>query len=190
MIRTRSGILCLVLALPLSAGVRSTSVPHQSVPEARAPRVHRVAGPGPATAARTAMRIVRGPAGNAFGAGECPSDVEVELWPPNHKYVEIDLEEVLGPATTGVEILSITQDEPIDARADGHTSCDGRGVGTSVASIRAERSGRGNGRVYEIEYSAFDGTCSGFVTVTVPHDRSGAPAVDDGQLHASDAGCP
>jgi hypothetical protein len=124
-----------------------------------------------------------------FGAGQCPTGIEIELWPPNHKHVDIDLEEVLGPSITAIEILSITQDEPVEGLGDGNTVCDGDGVGTSVARIRAERSGLENGRVYEIEYSAFDGGCSGIIHVLVPHDQSGAPAEDDGQLFDSTEGC-
>jgi hypothetical protein len=124
-----------------------------------------------------------------FGVGSCRSDLVLELWPPNHLQVDFDLTKLLGPETTDVEITSITQDEPVDAGGDGNTGCDGDGIGTSIARIRAERSGSGNGRVYRIHYSAFGGACTGFVTVTVPHDQDGAPAVDDGQTFDSSEGC-
>lgn len=42
--------------------------------------------------------------------------------------------------------------------------------------LRAERSGKGNGRIYSITYRAFDlagNKTSTSATVTVPHDRSG-----------------
>src|SRR4030095_5600288 len=81
----------------------------------------------------------------SFGVGECPS-AEMELWPPNHKYVDIDLAVLLGSATTDIEITAITQDEPIDDNGDGKTDCDGSGIGTRMAHIRAERAGGGNGR--------------------------------------------
>ena len=45
------------------------------------------------------------------------------------------------------------------------------GTGGGIAYIRAERSGRGNGRVYRVEYQATDahgGRCLGTVTVNVP----------------------
>jgi hypothetical protein len=135
-------------------------------------------------------RILRGGHEALLGVGDCPSDVVLELWPPNHMYVEIDLADVLPPATVGIEILGITQDEPVDELGDGHTSCDGTGVGTSVARIRSERSGLNDGRVYVIEYSAFGGGCTGIVTVTVPHDQRGAEAVDSGQDFDSTEGCP
>ena len=55
----------------------------------------------------------------------------------------------------------------------------------AVASLllRAERSGKGNGRVYEVAFTATDGAggnCEGTVSVCVPHDRRSS-CVDDGQ---------
>ena len=63
---------------------------------------------------------------------------------------------------------------------------DASGVGTDTASVRAERSGLGDGRVYEISFEADDGnggSCSASVQVKVPHDvRKGTCiAVDSGQ---------
>ena len=50
--------------------------------------------------------------------------------------------------------------------------------------VRAERSGTGDGRVYRIAFDGSDGaggTCSGTVTVGVPHDqRKGSTPVDSG----------
>ncbi len=53
--------------------------------------------------------------------------------------------------------------------------------------LRAERDNSGNGRVYEISFTADDGfeSCDGSVVVTVPLTRKGNPAVDDGQLFDS-----
>jgi hypothetical protein len=190
MIRTRSCVLSLALFLCLSGGTSSAS---KSSPPA-SPRLGAGAGgvtnPHPRRRhAKPAMRLRRGQEPSLNGAGQCPTGIEIELWPPNHKYVDIDLGDVLGLDPNAIEILSITQDEAVDERGSGNTECDGNGVGTSVAHIRSERSGRGNGRVYEIEYSAFNGGCSGFVHVTVPHDQSGDPAEDDGQDFDSTEGC-
>lgn len=80
-------------------------------------------------------------------------------------------------------ITGITQDEPANGLGDGDTCPDASGVGTGLAQVRAERSGKGNGRVYAIRFSATDGksgSCSGTVTVGVPHDKKDTP-VDDGQ---------
>ena len=65
---------------------------------------------------------------------------------------------------------------------------DGIGLDTGVANIRAERDGSGNGRVYHVNFEAYDdrnGTCSGTIVVTVPHSQNGEPAVDDGQNYDS-----
>jgi hypothetical protein len=70
---------------------------------------------------------------------------------------------------------------------------DGRGIGTDIVEIRAERAGTkkvpGNGRVYHIGFSAADGhggSCSGEVRVGVPHDKKDTP-VDNGALYDSTA---
>ena len=57
-------------------------------------------------------------------------------------------------------------------------------VSAKVAKGRVERRGGGNGRAYQIHYTASDPlgeSCSGSISVTVPHDQDGMPAVDDGQ---------
>lgn len=125
------------------------------------------------------------------------------LWPVNHQWVAI---KVLGvtdadnnPIT--INISSIFQDEPTNARGDGDTAIDGKGLGTSTAYVRAERAGHegddddddrgrgrsnGNGRVYHIRFTASDGAanCSGEVIVSVPQSRNGV-AVDGGALYDS-----
>lgn len=131
---------------------------------------------------------------------DCPSANSLSLWPPNHQYVVIDLNQAAGVTDPGglpisIAITSITQDEPIDAQGggDGNTVCDGTGVGTSVARIRAEREGGSNGRVYKVNYTATNSaglSCTNALTVTVPHDQSGAAAIDDGQTVNSSIGCP
>ena len=47
--------------------------------------------------------------------------------------------------------------------------------------LRAERSGRGDGRVYRVSFTAsdFEGSASGVVFVTVPHNPK-RPAIDSG----------
>jgi hypothetical protein len=116
-----------------------------------------------------------------------------ELWPPNHKYVDIEIMGVTDPDGDPVTITidAITQDEEVNAKGkgDGNTAPDGTGIGTDTASVRAERQGKGNGRVYEISFTAVDdkgAECSGAVQVCVPHDqRPGHVCVDDGQNYDS-----
>ncbi|MBI3111673.1 MAG: HYR domain-containing protein [Ignavibacteriales bacterium] len=121
-----------------------------------------------------------------------------ELWPPNHKMVNITIQGVTDPDgdPVTITITKITQDEPLNTLGDGNTEPDGAGVGTSIAQVRAERSGTprvpGNGRVYRITYSASDGRggeCTGSVAVCVPHDQGGrSVCIDDGQKYNSVTG--
>ena len=115
------------------------------------------------------------------------------LWPPNHKFVDITIEGVTDPDNDSVTITitNITSDEPTasikGAGGDKHAP-DASGVGTDTASLRAERSGTGNGRVYEITFVASDGIAEteGNVTVCVPHDYRGKCVcgnIDDGQIY-------
>ncbi|NND74684.1 MAG: hypothetical protein HKN44_06715 [Ilumatobacter sp.] len=115
------------------------------------------------------------------------------LWPPNHQMVPIAVTGVTDPDGDPISITidSIFQDEPVNATGDGTTGPDGAGVGTATAEVRAERSGSkkngGNGRVYTIGYTAADGqggSCTGVVTVGVPHDKKSV-AVDDGPVYDS-----
>jgi hypothetical protein len=58
-------------------------------------------------------------------------------------------------------------------------------LGSNQVQLRAERSGTGDGRVYVISFTVADGNggeCSGGVTIGVPHDMRGTPAVDSGQI--------
>lgn len=113
------------------------------------------------------------------------------LWPPNHSAHAIHVLGVTDPDGDEVTILidSIFQDEPVNGTGGGSTDPDGSGIDTDTAEVLAERDGAGNGRVYHIGFSAFDGlggTCAGEVLVDVPRSqgRNGA-AVDDGALFDS-----
>lgn len=114
------------------------------------------------------------------------------IWPPNHKFVAIEVLGVTDPDgdPVSITITGIKQDEIVDTYGDGNFVPDGLGVGTSTAHVRAERSGTakvpGNGRMYHISFTADDGrgmTCAGEVLVGVPHDyfalvHDGGPIYD------------
>lgn len=115
------------------------------------------------------------------------------IWPPNHQFVPVTVAGVVDPDGDDitVTITGIWQDEPVNTVGDGSSGPDGRGVGTSTAYVRAERSGTkkvpGNGRVYHIGFSASDPygySCEGVVLAGVPHDQNRLP-VDDGALYDS-----
>ena len=124
-----------------------------------------------------------------------------ELWPPNHKFKDVNIGGITDPDSDPISILitSITQDEPLDTFGDGSTQPDGGGIGTSTAQVRAERSGSkkvpGDGRVYHISSVASDGAggeCGSTVSVCVPHDKGkkGNVCVDGGPLFDSVTGAP
>ena len=120
---------------------------------------------------------------------------QVVLWPPNHKFVTVSVAGVTDPdgdpLTTN--IVGISQDEPLSGHGDGNTCPDGKGVGTRSASVRAERSGAGDGRVYRVSFTASDGKggqCTGSVRICVPHDqRPGHVCGDDGLAIDSTGPC-
>lgn len=116
---------------------------------------------------------------------------KASLWPPNHKLRTVAIDGVTDPDGDPVTltVTAIAQNEPVDGLGDGDTAPDGFGVGSARARVRAERSGAGQGRLYFIGFRAADGkgsTCTGHITVGVPHDQSakGLP-VDTGQRYDS-----
>jgi hypothetical protein len=111
------------------------------------------------------------------------------LWPPNHNLVPVEILGVTDPDNDNVTITisGVIQDEPVNGLGDGDTSPDAVIQGNKVL-LRAERDGNGNGRVYQISFTAEDdsgGTCTGTVYVGVPHDRKDLTFLDDGLLFDS-----
>ena len=86
----------------------------------------------------------------------------------------------------GATITQVCQDEHPNFENVGAWAVDASGVGTSSASVRAQRSGTrtapGNGRVYHIYFTS--STCTGKVTVDVP-PAAGGTSVDNGPLYNS-----
>jgi hypothetical protein len=99
------------------------------------------------------------------------------LWPPNHRYVTvvptIDVSDNTDPNPT-VTLVSVESNEPDNGRGDGNTTNDIVINPDGSIDLRAERSGRGDGRIYTITYRATDACGNSTLataTVTVPHDR-------------------
>jgi hypothetical protein len=110
------------------------------------------------------------------------------LWPPNHKtypYAAEDLvEEVLDDCSDvpnhAVHFTRATSDEPDNGKGDGNTENDvSFASGCSEAHVRAERSGKGDGRVYELFLQVEDGAGNlsdeARFRVRVAHDQAHYP---------------
>ncbi|HEX7149920.1 MAG TPA: hypothetical protein VF618_00420 [Thermoanaerobaculia bacterium] len=118
-----------------------------------------------------------------------------QLWPPNGKFTEVSVEGVTDADGDSVAITidAIQQDEAVDATGDGSTCPDAGGTGTSTALLRAERSGSGDGRVYELRFTASDGrggTSTGTVTVCVPQSQGKNEVCVDSGVRFDSTVCP
>jgi photosystem II stability/assembly factor-like uncharacterized protein len=98
------------------------------------------------------------------------------LWPPNHQMEAITVN-YTATDNCGVNCtLSVTSNEPINGQGDGDTAPDWVIVDAHHVLLRAERSGKGNGRIYTITVTCKDGannTVVKTVTVQVPKNQSG-----------------
>ena len=98
------------------------------------------------------------------------------LWPPNGKMVPVTLK-VTGAdvcdSTPACQITSVTSNEPGSA-VPGDRWPDWKIIGAAGLELRAERLGKGNGRVYTITVECADASgnrSQGTVEIGVPHDR-------------------
>jgi len=111
------------------------------------------------------------------------------LWPPDRRMVEVEIEGVTSDTeeAASIQIERILQDERTEGQ--GGFCPDARHRGGAKALLRAERSGRGNGRVYRIEFRAedeFGGSCVGEVTVCAPR-RGNRDCVEGALIYDSTA---
>ncbi len=117
-----------------------------------------------------------------------PPTISISLTPdqlfpaPNHKLRKIratvDVGDTCDP-NPSVVLASITSNEPDNGTGDGDTENDIQDaeIGTEDYrfSLRAERSGRGNGRIYTVTYAVTDGsgnTATASATVSVAKSAS------------------
>jgi hypothetical protein len=99
------------------------------------------------------------------------------LWPANHqmRLVRVTADVADDCSATTYKILSVTCNESADTRGSGKTSQNWQICGNHQVLLRAERSGKGSGRVYTLTVQATDASGNSSptstVTVTVPHDQ-------------------
>ncbi len=141
-----------------------------------------------AKGARSGKIYLRAPTATQFvaqdvtvtGVGNSPPDCTQAyatpsvLWPPDHGMVPVAINGVTDPDGDDVTITvtGVKQNEPLDGVGDGST-CPDAMIGSGGVQVRAERSAKFDGRIYDITFRAEDphgGASTGLVRVTVPHD--------------------
>lgn len=99
------------------------------------------------------------------------------LWPPNHKMVDVEINVEVSGTSGGMaacHILSVSSNEPEKGSGDGDASPDWEITGDLTLKLRAERSGKGDGRIYTVVVECTDesgNVSSSPVTIVVPRDQ-------------------
>jgi hypothetical protein len=96
------------------------------------------------------------------------------LWPPNHQMVDVTVNYGLSDNCEAVScVLTVSSNEPQNGLGDGDLDHDWEIVDAQHVRVRAERSGKGNGRVYTVTLTCTDAAGNKTVrtgTLTVPHN--------------------
>lgn len=114
----------------------------------------------------------------------------ISLWPPNHKFHEIAVEDcvrVRSGCDLQGEFVWASSDEPVDDKGDGHHAPDILlSDDCQRVSVRSERQGPKDGRVYKLgvrvvdaEGNASEASC----TIIIDHDRRGVVGADSGEKY-------
>ena len=118
-----------------------------------------------------------------------------ELWPPNHQYISIGLEDcgieiddqcqgIIDLEDANPVITCVTSDEVEDGAGDGNTVSDMVILDATTVNVRAERTGGGDGRVYTIHFEVSDAannvTAAACLVSVRANQGAGGPAVDSG----------
>ena len=98
-----------------------------------------------------------------------------KLWPPNHKMVPVTVTvDSMDNCDSTCQIISVASNEPVNGLGDGDTAPDLVITGDLAVELRAERSGKGNERIYTITVECADSSgnsATDTATVTVLHDK-------------------
>jgi hypothetical protein len=119
----------------------------------------------------------------------CSVDVDT-LWPPNHGFVDVgfsfEVTDVCDPDISIDVSVSSDEDPALTKGAGSKNFCPDAIIGEdNSVQLRAERSGSGDGRVYEITITAVDScgnstSCSKVINVPANQGSKGS-AIDSGQ---------
>ncbi len=147
---------------------------------------HGQLGVGTLENAPEAMDVSFNHAPSCAGATASPG---VILWPPNGSLFDVNIGGVVDPDgdPLDVQVTGVDQDEPLQAPGQGSMNPDAV-ITQGKLKLRAERSGKGDGRVYHVRFRASDptgATCTGVLEVCVPHN--GTACGDGGPLYVSTA---
>lgn len=125
----------------------------------------------------------------------------LRLWPPNHTLHAVTVDDCVtsiddcdGPLHA--EFIWASSDEPVNAIGDGNHAPDiAVDDDCQQVSVRAERQGPNDGRVYTLGVRVTDTSgnfSEGQCHVVVEHDQSGRTPVDSGQAYRVnfDGRCP
>jgi len=125
---------------------------------------------GNSNACTTTFNVIDNTPPTISGVGVNPA----VLSPANHKMVNVTVNYTSTDNCGAVNCtLSVSSNEPINGEDDGNTAPDWEIVDSHHVRLRAERSDRGNGRVYTITITCVDGSgnsTSRSATVTAPRN--------------------
>ena len=170
--------LAMALAPSSNAAGQGQSKAKEKPAQSKAQEKAKGKGATPATPA---------PGGGVTGGASCSPDTtppviqSVSASPntltvPNHKMTPVAIRANVTDNCPGVtwSVTAIASDEPVNGTGDGDTEPDWGIASAHAVSLRAERAGTGDGRVYTITITAKDAAnhrATATTTVTVPHNR-------------------
>ena len=96
------------------------------------------------------------------------------LWPPNHQMELVTVNYTTTDNCSVDCVLTVSSNEPINGLGDGDTAPDWQVIDAHHVLLRAERSAKGNGRIYTITVTCTDPAGNQVVrtaTVTVPKSQ-------------------
>ena len=115
----------------------------------------------------------------------------IQLWPPNHKFHSIAVEDCVGVVDAcepnlNAEFIWASSDEPVDDLGDGHFAPDILLDSCHRVQVRSERQGPKNGRVYKLGVRVVDRAghaVESQCNIIVDHDQRGVVGADDGESY-------